>query len=57
MAVWVLAANPFKKFYEALGGEVIAEQSIERVGQSFSEVAYGWKALSQFKFSQAGQVK
>jgi GNAT superfamily N-acetyltransferase len=37
MAVWVLAPNPFKKFYEVLGGKVIAEQQIERGGQSFIE--------------------
>ena len=29
MAVWVLAANPFRKFYEAVGGKVVAEQQIE----------------------------
>src|SRR5579864_6946505 len=43
MAVWVLAANPFRKFYEALGGKVMAEQQIERGGQSFTEIAYGWQ--------------
>jgi hypothetical protein len=41
MAVWVLALNPFRKFYEALGGEPISEQTIERGGQSFLAVAYG----------------
>lgn len=48
LAVWVLAANPFRRFYEKLGGQIIAEQSIERSGQSFLEVAYGWKDLSKF---------
>ncbi|HUJ24142.1 MAG TPA: GNAT family N-acetyltransferase [Bryobacteraceae bacterium] len=48
MAVWVLALNPFRKFYEALGGRVIAEQEIERGGQSFTEIAYGWSDLSTF---------
>jgi GNAT superfamily N-acetyltransferase len=41
MAVWVLAQNPFRKFYEALGGKYIREQIIERSGQEFVEVAYG----------------
>jgi GNAT superfamily N-acetyltransferase len=49
MAVWVLASNPFKKFYEALGGKVIAEQQIERGGQSFIEIAYGWRDLNKFR--------
>ena len=51
MAVWVLAANPFRKFYEALGGKVVAEQQIERGGQSFTESAYGWQDLNTFKDS------
>lgn len=46
MAVWVLAANPFRRFYEALGGEFIAEQQIERGGESFTESAYGWGDLN-----------
>lgn len=48
MAVSVLAANPFRGFYEKLGGKAIAEQQIERAGQSFVEVAYGWKDLDKF---------
>jgi GNAT superfamily N-acetyltransferase len=48
MAVWVLGANPFRSFYEKLGGQVIVEQPIERAGQSFVEVAYGWKDLNRF---------
>jgi GNAT superfamily N-acetyltransferase len=46
MAVWVLARNPFKGFYEALGGQPITEQQIERGGQSFTQVAYGWSELT-----------
>ncbi|SRR5579863_10482214 len=49
MAVWVLALNPFRTFYEALGGQMIAEQRIECGGKSFSEVAYGWSDLSRFE--------
>jgi ribosomal protein S18 acetylase RimI-like enzyme len=48
MAVWVLALNPSRKFYEALGGEVIREQPIESGGESFQEIAYGWRDLSRF---------
>ena len=49
MAVWVLVANPFRKFYDALGGKVVAEQQIERGGQSFTESAYGWQDLNTFR--------
>jgi GNAT superfamily N-acetyltransferase len=49
MAVWVLGANPYRKFYEALGGQFIAEKIIERGGEAFVEIAYGWDDLSKFK--------
>ncbi|MBV9675070.1 MAG: GNAT family N-acetyltransferase [Acidobacteriaceae bacterium] len=52
LAVWVLAANPFRRFYEKLGGQIIAEQSIRCGEQAFVEVAYGWKDLSQFSGSR-----
>lgn len=48
MAVWVLALNPFRKFSEALGGQAIGEQQIERGGESFTEIAYGWSDLGKF---------
>ena len=48
MAVWVLALNPSRRFYEALGGQLITEQQIERGGQSLTEVAYGWSDLAPF---------
>ncbi len=52
MAVWVLDVNPSKKFYESLGGQVISQQYIERAGQSYLEVAFGWDDLSTL--SRAG---
>jgi GNAT superfamily N-acetyltransferase len=48
MAVWVLALNPSRRFYERLAGTVIGQQQIERGGQPFSEVAYGWQSLNVF---------
>lgn len=47
MAVWVLALDPFRRFYEALGGHIIAKKQIEQGGKSFAEVAYGWSDLSR----------
>jgi GNAT superfamily N-acetyltransferase len=46
MAVWVLALNPSRRFYEHLGGKVVGEKEIERGGQTFIEVAYGWQSLN-----------
>jgi GNAT superfamily N-acetyltransferase len=48
MAVWVLALNPSRGFYEYLGGKVIGQRQIEQEGEPFSEVAYGWRNLTVF---------
>jgi GNAT superfamily N-acetyltransferase len=43
LLVWVLAGNPARAFYEALGGQYLREQGIEIGGQRLVEVAYGWQ--------------
>jgi GNAT superfamily N-acetyltransferase len=48
MAVWVLARNPARRFYEALGGMRITEKEIERGGESHMELAYGGSDLNAF---------
>ena len=48
MAVWVIALNPSRRFYECLGGTVIGQQQIERGGRMFLEVAYGWQSFNTF---------
>jgi len=45
MLVWVLAANPARHFYAALGGRPVREQETEVGGARLSEVAYGWTDL------------
>ena len=50
MLIWVLAQNPSRKFYEALGGQPVREQEIVIGGATLIEVAYGWqdiRALAQ----------
>lgn len=46
LLIWVLAENPARKFYEALGGQVVREKEIEIGGKGLIEVAYGWKSLA-----------
>jgi hypothetical protein len=46
MLVWTLAANPFRFFYERLGGQRVLERTIEIGGQSLAEVAYGWRNVA-----------
>jgi GNAT superfamily N-acetyltransferase len=43
LLVWVLADNPARGFYEALGGVYITEKQVDIGGdQPLREVAYGW---------------
>lgn len=42
MLVWVLADNPSRGFYEALGGQVVRSGTIEIGGVVLEKVAYGW---------------
>lgn len=42
LLVWVLADNPSRRFYEALGGRFVRQQTINIGGQELAEVAYGW---------------
>ena len=45
MVVRGLADNPFRRFYEGLGGKLIGEKDIVIGGQTLVEVAYGWDEL------------
>lgn len=45
--VWVLEDNPYRAFYEALGGELVATKEAEVGGLRVVEVAYGWTSLHQ----------
>lgn len=42
MLVWVLADNPWRPFYDALGGHLLYSKQIEIGGVDLTEVAYGW---------------
>jgi GNAT superfamily N-acetyltransferase len=42
MLIWVLAANPSRRFYEALGGKPAGQTEIEIGGARLVEMAYGW---------------
>jgi len=46
MLVWVLAKNPYRRFYEKLGGQFVSSQEIEIGGVNYEEIAYGWKDVS-----------
>ncbi len=47
LIIRVLKANaPARRFYEALGGELVLEEQIEENGAVLEQVAYGWKDVS-----------
>ncbi len=43
--VWVLAENPSRFFYEAMGGQRAGERVEEFAGVGLQELAYGWPDL------------
>ncbi|HNV71984.1 MAG TPA: GNAT family N-acetyltransferase [Candidatus Ozemobacteraceae bacterium] len=44
--VWVLAANPWRRFYETRGGHYLCEKTITIGGTHLQEVAYGFRLSS-----------
>ena len=47
LLIWVLAANPARGFYEALGGRLVRSRNLELHGHTLPEVAYGWEDLHE----------
>jgi len=45
--IWVLAPNPARFFYEAMGGRRIAEREERLWGAKLPEAAYGWPDLER----------
>jgi L-amino acid N-acyltransferase YncA len=45
MLVWVLADNPSRGFYAALGGQQVGSKVVEIGGVELEELAYGWADL------------
>ncbi len=43
--VWVLEGNPYRRFYEALGGELVDRKPLDNT--ELFLVAYGWKDISK----------
>lgn len=43
--IWVLASNPSRFFYEAMGGKRISERDEKMWGTVLKEIAYGWPDL------------
>ena len=53
MLLWVFVDNPSRRFYEAMGGQVVAHDHFELGGATIQEVAYGWPDLSALRFDRS----
>ena len=49
LGLWVLAANPAVKFYERMGGRVIARRMELFGGREFEELAMGWDPIDHLR--------
>jgi ribosomal protein S18 acetylase RimI-like enzyme len=47
MYLEALAENPYRRFYEQLGGELVARGQLERLGREYMTVFYRWLDLAQ----------
>jgi GNAT superfamily N-acetyltransferase len=47
MLVWVIAKNPYRRFYESLGGRLVREKTKEIGGKMILEVGYGWDEIDK----------
>ncbi len=53
--IWVLAANPTRFFYEALGGRRAAERKERFAGVELEEAAYAWPDLGAWLAQRGGE--
>lgn len=51
--IWAHAKNPVRFFYEALGGRLIAERTVQMMGDPVPESAFGWRRLALAERSKA----
>lgn len=51
--IWAHAKNPVRFFYEAVGGRLIAERTVQMMGDPVPENAFGWRKLALAERSKA----
>jgi GNAT superfamily N-acetyltransferase len=58
MFLWVLRDNPYRRFYDRLGGEMLNEHKQEDYGDgNVTSVAYGWRDLEALSASLEGVTR
>jgi GNAT superfamily N-acetyltransferase len=53
MMVWALKQNPYRQFYERLGGQIVGEELTCIGGRELLQVAYGWNDLATLPAQEA----
>jgi GNAT superfamily N-acetyltransferase len=58
MFLWVLRDNPYRRFYDRLGGEMLNEHKQEDFGEgNVTSVAYGWRDLEALSARLEGATR
>ncbi len=50
--MWVFSANPYRKFYEKMGGKTVGRKNWPFFGLDLEAIAYGWKDISLLKLEK-----
>ena len=53
--IWALADNPYRHFYSAMGGQIVAERQSYYWSKSLREIGYGWSDLIVWNEQQSAQ--
>jgi ribosomal protein S18 acetylase RimI-like enzyme len=51
--IWAHAKNPVRFFYEAMGGKLTAQRTVQMMGDAVPEDAFGWRHLTLAERSKA----
>jgi ribosomal protein S18 acetylase RimI-like enzyme len=45
LLIWTMAENPYRRFYETLGGRIVGKKEKQRGSKLIPEIAYGWQDI------------
>ena len=58
MFLWVLRDNPYRSFYQRLGGELLNEQRLDDfAGAQVTSVTYIWRDLEALRHKLEEQIR
>jgi GNAT superfamily N-acetyltransferase len=57
LCLWAFELNPFRRFYDRLGGQQIARGEWQIAGTTIIEIAYGWPEIGDLIWACSSQGK